>query len=399
MNEQMSALDREKAITKCLTDSLRGHWGSVLSFVLPELADAINAGYRKHVDCPYHGGKNDFRIHENFEETGGCICSCNKKMTDGFQVIMYAKNIGFMDAKQLLIDALGGRITTDHLPHPSRRRAPDPKEVAAKDAKIRDRIERAWGGSHHLSDPRSRPARTWLESRGVGHHLNLPSVQCHPALGYWDYDQSTSRLVRLGTYPALVALVQCPDGKTATIHRTWLSGDGRSKAPVPEPRKQESQPSTVDLSGVAIRLDHFEHPVLSLAEGLETALSARLLTANLGIPAWSTLNSVLLEKVIVPDYVQVVVIWADRDRGQAGQAAAIALCQRLRAEGRRAVVMLPPYAIPEDKRTLDWNDVVMLEGVERARAHPEFRKWRHRLAEVLRELNHHELAERFRHAA
>ncbi|ODU51621.1 MAG: hypothetical protein ABS98_06365 [Lysobacteraceae bacterium SCN 69-48] len=399
MNEQLSPLDRERAITKELCDNLKGQWARVLAHVIPELADAIAAGPRKHVDCPFHGGKNDFRIHQNFDESGGCICTCNREMTDGFKVIMYARNCSFMDAKQYLIDALGGRITTDHLPPPVRRREPNLKEIAAKDAKIRQRVERTWADSHSLSDSRSRPARNWLESRGVGSNLNLPSVQCHPALAYWNHDDEKGRFVRLGNWPAIVSLVQCPDGRAATIHRAWLTADGRSKAPVPEQRKQEQCPSTVDLAGAAIRLDRFEHPVLSLAEGLESALSARLLTSNLGLPAWSTLNSVLLEKVVVPEYVQVVVIWADRDRGQAGQHAAVALCKRLRSEGKRAVVMLPPYAIPEGKRSLDWNDVVMLEGVERARAHPAFRAWRLRLAEVLRELNHNELAERFRHAA
>ena len=71
----MNALERERAITKELHDNLKGHWERVMAYVIPDLSDAIQAGPRKHVTCPFHGGKNDFRIHENFNDTGGCICT------------------------------------------------------------------------------------------------------------------------------------------------------------------------------------------------------------------------------------------------------------------------------------------------------------------------------------
>lgn len=393
MNAQMTALDRERAITTLLIDNMRGHWSHVMPRILPELAPAIDAGPRKHITCPYHGGIGDFRIHKNFDDNGGCVCTCNKNMTDGFKVIMYARGIGFMQAKQLVIDALGGRLTTDHVPV-AKRPEVDPVKLAAKDAAIKSRIERTWQASVVLSNFKGRPVRNWLATRRVGEFLNLPTVRCHPFLGYWEWNDDSNKLERLGSYPAMIAMVQRPDGKTATLHRTWLARDGKTKAPVPEARKLESSPSTHVLRGAAIRLDHFPHPVLSLGEGIETALSARLLTEDLGIPAWSTINSVLLEQVEVPDYVQIVVIWADRDRSQAGQAAAIALCKRLRSEGKRVVVMLPPYAIPADKKGVDWNDVVLLEGVEVARSHPQFQQFRRRLKEVLLELNHPEHARR-----
>ena len=48
-----------------------------------------------------------------------------------------------------------------------------------------------------------------------------------------------------------------------------------------------------------------------------------------------------------------VTVWADRDAGGEGQAAAVALAERLQAEGREVEIQLPPLVG-------DWNDVRML---------------------------------------
>ena len=147
-------------------------------------------------------------------------------------------------------------------------------------------------------------------------------VRFHPALGYWQHnDHDEAELI--GRFPAMVALVTGADGMPVTVHRTYLTADGR-KAPVAEPKKLMGYPGH-RLVGGAIRLSA-PGPVLGVAEGIETALAVHLRT---GMPVWSAVSAGLLARLEPPAGTSLVVIWADRDRSGAGEAAALTLRERL----------------------------------------------------------------------
>jgi hypothetical protein len=152
----------------------------------------------------------------------------------------------------------------------------------------------------------------------------------------------------------MVARVVDPGGVPVTLHRTYLTRDGR-KAPVAEPRKLMAAPGM--LRGGAIRL--FEPTTeLGIAEGIETALAVHLWT---GMPVWSAVSARMLEQVMLPSGIGRIVIWADLDRSRAGQAAAERLRVRLSAEGIKASVELPPVPIPAAAKGVDWADVWLRE--------------------------------------
>jgi hypothetical protein len=79
---------------------------------------------------------------------------------------------------------------------------------------------------------------------------------------------------RSSFHPAMVAMVTAPDGAPSSLHRTYLTADGR-KASVDEPRR--TMPGTI-AKGSAVRLAP-PIDVLGIAEGIETALSASALFA------------------------------------------------------------------------------------------------------------------------
>ena len=190
-------------------------------------------------------------------------------------------------------------------------------------------LNRVWQQSLAPTDPRAGPLRAYLSRRGLsGARLDGEVVRFHPALGYWQHNGHDEAEL-IGRFPAMVALVTGADGMPVTVHRTYLTADGR-KAPVAEPKKLMGYPGH-RLVGGAIRLSA-PGPVLGVAEGIETALAVHLRT---GMPVWSAVSAGLLARLEPPAGTSLVVVWADRDRSGAGEAAALALRERLLGEGSR----------------------------------------------------------------
>jgi putative DNA primase/helicase len=101
------------------------------------------------------------------------------------------------------------------------------------------------------------------------------------------------------------------------VHRTFLSRDGRRKAPV-EPVKMMLGP----CRGGAIRLAPAEE-LLMVGEGIETCLAAMVAT---GHAAWAALSTSGLGALDLPSSIREVIVLADADAP--GEAAAIAAARR-----------------------------------------------------------------------
>jgi phage/plasmid primase-like uncharacterized protein len=145
--------------------------------------------------------------------------------------------------------------------------------------------------------------------------------------------------------------VSAADGKKVTIHRTYLTPDG-TKAAVESVKKLMEYPQDRVLRGGAVRLFPSGRS-LSVTEGLETALAVHQFTRD---PVWAAVSAPLLEAFEPPTQVEHLDIWADLDRKGAGEKAAYALQERMRARGLRAVVHLPFGPLPADQKSLDWAD-------------------------------------------
>lgn len=338
----------------------RGRWESIISSLAPKLDPALQR-VGKHVDCPFHGGKDDFRLFKDVAETGGAICSCGK-WSDGFALLMHANNWSFPE----VIQEVGRYLGLTDQAELQKRRKPDPKEEARRereraekeaerqerDKKLRQSLNRVWQEAVPLTASEAEPVRLYFARRGL-RTKDLPkNLKCHPALGYHHEGKMA------GKWPCLVALAQDAKGDPCTLHRIYLTDEGH-KAPTPdEPKKLMPYPSDRKLSGGAIRLAE-PGEVLGLAEGIETSFAVMLAT---GIPVWSTISAGLLSNVEIPKFVKFVVIYADKDRSGGGQKAAIALAKTLREQGIEVGIVVPPMDIPEDKKSVDWNDALLRYG-------------------------------------
>jgi len=200
------------------------------------------------------------------------------------------------------------------------------------------------------------PVTLYLRHRlalAPGEALAVPDViRWHPGLSY------RHEGAFMGTWPAMVAGLQGPDGAAVALHRTWLTPEGR-KAPTPGPVKKLSSAAGPVMTG-CIRLawpGDGAGDVLGIAEGIETALAAWQAS---GVPCVAAYSAGALAAWQWPAGVLRLVIFADHDK--AGREAADTL--RARATGAR---LRCEVLTPSEPGT-DWLDVwaargaVLIEG-------------------------------------
>lgn len=329
-------------IARELKQRLKGGWEPVLLALAPELLPAIERAPR-HVPCPVHGGVDGFRMFKNWEEDGGGICNTCGTFPDGFELLRWLRGWSFKEVLAAVAHVVHGGAL------PAITRRPTPMRAAQDGAALKERLQKIFMEAYPLAAPEAEAGRKYLARRRIT-IFDVPSLRLHPSLPYYQDGQE------IGRFPALVGAFKDPSGRGVTLHRIYLTPDGK-KAPVPHPKKTMPVPAGLSLSGAAIRLGPAA-PVLGLAEGIETALA--VMTATNGQPCWATTSACLLEKVALPDKVRRVIIWADNDQSRTGLKAAAKLAERLVKEGRKVSLRLPNR--PAGRKTWDWADVLATAG-------------------------------------
>ena len=183
------------------------------------------------------------------------------------------------------------------------------------------------------------PVHKYLLRRLVVDAYDQPTcIRIHPAMPYVHEGKP------VGVWPAMVAPLVNRHGAMVALHRTYLDCDG-NKAVVPGPVKKLS-PAMGLITGASIRFHEPASGVLGVAEGIETALAARLAA---GVPTVAAYSSGALASFHWPSAVRRLVVFGDNDR--AGSHAASQLSRRAEAAGLSVSVMTP--TAPD----ADWCDV------------------------------------------
>ncbi|PZP55880.1 MAG: hypothetical protein DI596_10955, partial [Azospira oryzae] len=304
----------------------RGRWGEILAALAPHLIPALERKGR-HMPCPVHGGRDGYRVFKDVDETGGSVCNTCGVFPDGFATLMWANGWDFPTALRAVAGYLCVGTSTGR---PARKVKPEPQK-GEDDEKLRQALNRVWNESIPIMDRDAEPARLYLARRGIS--IRPPeTIRFHPSLAYYDGDKKAA-----GGYPAIIAMVTGAQGNPVTIHRTYLTPDGK-KAPVESPKKLMAYPKDRRIVGGAIRLVE-AGSVLAVAEGLETSLAV---LEGTGLPVWCAVNAYLLEHLVPPESVRRVIVFADKDRATEqhprghGQEAARRLVQRLWEMGIKA---------------------------------------------------------------
>jgi phage/plasmid primase-like uncharacterized protein len=223
----------------------------------------------------------------------------------------------------------GGSRSSDWQPRPVKTADPDEAEARRQAALT------LWQAGVPASGT---VVEAYLKGRGI-------TIAIPPTLRYLAGALHSPTGLRL---PAMVAgVTHWPSREVYAVHRTFLTLDGRTKAPVSNPKM-----TLGTIGGGAIRLSP-AGPVLGVAEGIETALSAMQAT---GIPVWAAISAGGIEALRLPDppLAAEVVIFADHD--PVGCRAAETAAERWHAQGRKVRICLPP------KPDTDFNDLLRAEN-------------------------------------
>lgn len=105
------------------------------------------------------------------------------------------------------------------------------------------------------------------------------------------------------------------------------------------------------LAGASVKVGHSVmrpdgRPGLGIAEGIETAIAASILS---GVSTWSCVSAHGLETFTPPAEVRNLYVFADHDESGVGQRAAERVARRLAAQGLTVRILMPDAVG-------DWND-------------------------------------------
>lgn len=312
-------------------------------------------------------GENGFTLWDCWSQSAENYCAQAAK-----DVWRSLKVDGGVTIGSLMYVARGYGYRGSNCPVNATRHQPVPVQSDPQSTKRnRQKFGRWLQEAFSLNRPEADLGRHYIKARGLDSVLSdLPhDWRFHPALDYWH--EVNSEWVSLGCYPALIGVIRGPDGKGCGIHRTYLDRDGRKLKltdPVtgdPLPAKKTMSLFTGATNGAAIRLYPAEE-TLAVAEGVETALAARIAT---GYPVWATVSAGGMARLEVPEQVQEVAIMVDLDRSETGEKAAKTLAVHLLNQGVKSRIVLPSAEMLkayQDQyacvvRSLDWCDVLNTE--------------------------------------
>ena len=307
-------------------DLALGRWRNLL----PILGIHERFLHNRHGPCPLCGGEDRWR----FDDRGGRgTWFCNRCGSgSGVDLVMRFMGLDFRDAKAEIEKHIG--------------EAPQ-APIKADRTQSSDRFVAQWRDGMRLDghDPASR----YLAKRGIVQRTWSPMLRFVERAVY--HDEETKQR---SYHPAMLALFVDAEAGARTVHYTYLTSAG-DKAAVPKVKKLA--PCKVPAGG-AVRLAS-SAARMGIAEGVETALSASII---FGMPVWATLSSARLIKWQPPVTAREIVIFGDNDDSFGGQNAAFSLAYRLRSDGYRVEVEIPP-----DVET-DWNDVLQADEAVRQAA-------------------------------
>lgn len=300
----------------------KGRWKSILTQLGVE--ERLLDG--RHHRCPVSGEGDDRFRFSNHNGRGNFFCACNDGRSDGFKLLECKFNCDFAEAATM-VEGVIGKAEEDRTPKRS-------TDDAVRDLRMIQRAVQQTRDTDAVS--------AYLASRGIE-----PGDQPLAVLRQARINYGLRKIGITEQMTAMVAKFVRPDGKPSTFHLTYLDA-GHRKAQIERSRVVATP--VAPMAGGAVRLYPMQRGELGVAEGIETALSARALFQ---VNTWATLNATMLAKFEPPEDCRKLTIFADNDDSFTGHAAAYTLARRCRMKYKIEVEVRVPLRVGRD-----FNDVL-----------------------------------------
>lgn len=365
-----------------------GRWFHIFSVMVPGMFSEAMDRVGKHVTCPFHGGKTDFRFVKvgrkgrgNTENCGVAMCTCGT-WPDGFALLQQATGMKFYDLVKEVDELLNG-------PQGSRARVARPAGMSEEERRKKE-LEKERLLAEEMASTRKSNASLWARgkvidldatpyymARGIS-RAALEGLQHVRELASFPYfvqaDKKGEKPVRIGNYPAILCEMLSPTGDQVALHRTWLSRDRKGKGSDEWMRKPGAKDDwkakklteSTGAAGAAIRLHPAEGcEVLGLSEGVETGLASRDLAMHgywpdlEELPVWACYAERNIRSFEVPQELlkslKKIVIFADNDKSGVGlEAARVFKVRAILDYPDIEVVIKAPPTVGDD-----WNDELL----------------------------------------
>ena len=324
-----------------LVNECIGRWDEIVRALSHADVGEALAKKGKHVHCHIgHSNRKKFRLFDDFDTTGGAICSCGS-WSDGFALM---NHLNGWDRKTATREIANYLRDTSYNPVAHTQCKETTRRSFVLDDSHVQKLNELWASSQPLEGTLG---EQYLRDRGITADLpDTGDIRFVPALNYWDNETDRS----LGAFPAIVSLMRSPEkGNPLTIHRIYLDPvSGKARVPMPKKLMSTAIDGAIGQLGAVIMPYKPSGDCVAITEGLETAFAVRSAFPDLTV--WSAFSANVLAHFKPPKGVRKVFIFGDVDKSGTGQVYAARLSLTLKNSGINSQVLLPSndVSLPEE---------------------------------------------------
>lgn len=260
--------------------------------------------------CPFHAEKSpSFTIYNDGSRERFKCFGCDAR----------GDVVGFIELRYGVPTGEAIRILKG-TPHPPAPRAQRPAAAARDDD--RDQIAKARALFAEGVPAAGTIAEDYLVGRMGGRGLSpiggMPASLRFAEVKYWHACPGADRARYMGTFPAMLAPIQQYSGRMTGVHITYIDPATRGKLQLADPDEPAMKLRSKKIRGImhggCIRLGPAA-PRMMIAEGIETAIAARLAVAgtDLDAPVWTAISLGNFGNIRMPEAAKDVIILADND--------------------------------------------------------------------------------------
>jgi phage/plasmid primase-like uncharacterized protein len=290
--------------------------------------------------CPNCGGEDRFGVNIKKGRGGLFHCrGCGCGGTDAISLVCFLDRCGFLCAVETLVGPPPGKRETAEERDTREQRAIERREKSKIEQRKRQQRE-----AEEIRQQHQKAAWLWSRRQEISGTIaevylrEARRIRCKlpPTLGFLPP-------LRREHHPAMIAAFAIPDecepGVLAepcnidSVHLTLLNPDGTAKAVVERQKIVVGSPGSLPII-IATPNDLLG---LAITEGIEDALTAHQAT---GLGAWAAGSANRLPALaeVIPEYIEVLTIYAHADENGRGQDSARALATTLRNRGVEVVI-------------------------------------------------------------